>query len=211
MVAPVSVRGRAHVVSAGTDFRHIKGDSDELTYALATGLTPIVHRVAGGTQKFFGMFAQDLIELTPKLQVTLSARLDRWRNYNAHNRETTVATGVPAAGDNHGYLHRTSPTRRVSPRAAALYRVDDRVSVWGSVSKGFRAPTLKELYSPFRVGAGPDAIQRDAWPRAADRRRGWHQRGADRALTVRGTWFNNRVNNPIANVTIVATWHTRGC
>ena len=35
---------------------------------------------------------------------------------------------------------------------AALYRATDRVSVWGSFSKGFRAPTLKELYSPFRVG-----------------------------------------------------------
>jgi outer membrane cobalamin receptor len=33
-----------------------------------------------------------------------------------------------------------------------LYRVEERVTVWGSISKGFRAPTLKELYSPFRVG-----------------------------------------------------------
>jgi iron complex outermembrane receptor protein len=47
----------AHVISAGTDFRRIKGDSDELTYALATGRTALVHRVAGGTQRFVGVFA----------------------------------------------------------------------------------------------------------------------------------------------------------
>jgi hypothetical protein len=30
--------------------------------------------VAGGTQRFAGVFVQDLMELAPKLQVTLGAR-----------------------------------------------------------------------------------------------------------------------------------------
>src|SRR4051812_31790077 len=42
-----SVSGHAQVVIAGTDFRWIDGDSDENTFALATGLTPLVHRVSG--------------------------------------------------------------------------------------------------------------------------------------------------------------------
>ena len=87
-----------------------------------TGLTPLVHRVAGGTQRFVGVFAQDVIELTPKLQLTLSARLDHWRNYDAHNLETTLATGLPTAA-NRETLPDKSDTA-FSPRVAALYRVN---------------------------------------------------------------------------------------
>jgi outer membrane receptor protein involved in Fe transport len=36
--------GRTHIVSAGYDFRWIDGDSNEQTFALATGLTPILSR-----------------------------------------------------------------------------------------------------------------------------------------------------------------------
>jgi iron complex outermembrane receptor protein len=192
--------GHAHVVSAGTDFRHIKGDSDERTYALATGLTPIVHRVAGGTQKLTGVFAQDLIEVAPKLQLTLSARIDSWRNYNASNRETTLATGLPTASD---ATFADKSSNATSPRVAALYRASSRVSVWGSVSKGFRAPTLKELYSQFRVtvltlnnpALGPERLTGgEAGISVA----------ASQKVTVRGTWFDNRVKDPVANVTILA-------
>jgi outer membrane receptor protein involved in Fe transport len=197
---PLTVRGHAHVVSAGTDFRWIDGDSDELTYALATGLTPLIHRVAGGTQRFVGVFAQDLIEVTPKLQLTLSARVDSWRNFDAHNRETTLATGLPTAA------HRdTLPVKSdtaVSPRVAALYRATDRVSVWGSVSKGFRAPTLKELYSPFRVGQVLTLANETLGPETLIGEEGGISVAATDRVTVRGTLFNNRVTNPIANVTV---------
>ena len=202
---------RAHVLSAGTDFRRIKGDSDELTYALATGLTPIVHRVAGGTQRFVGVFAQDLMEVTAKVQLTLSARVDSWRNYAAHNLETTLATGLPvvlvcnpATGvctGNRDTLPDKSDTA-VSPRVAALYRVSDRVSLWGSVSKGFRAPTLKELYSPFRVGAVLTQSNETLGPERLTGGEAGISVAPTTALTIRGTWFNNRVNNPIANVTV---------
>ena len=42
---------------------------------------------------------QDVIEVTPKLQLTGSVRFDSWRNYNAHNFETTIATGLPTANN----------------------------------------------------------------------------------------------------------------
>jgi outer membrane receptor protein involved in Fe transport len=191
--------GRAHALSAGTDFRHIKGDSDELTYALVTGLTPLIHRVAGGTQKIGGVFAQDLIEVAPKLQVTLSARMDRWHNFNAHNHETTIATGLPTASNKD--LQEKSD-RAVSPRVAALYHVSDRVSVWGSVSRGFRAPTLKELYSLFRVGAILTLSNETLGPERLTGGEAGITVAPVRNLTVRGTWFDNRIKDAIANVTI---------
>jgi outer membrane receptor protein involved in Fe transport len=196
---PFQLGTRSHVVSAGTDFRWIDGDSDELTYALATGLRPLIHRVAGGTQRFFGVFAQDLIELSPKLQLTLSARVDSWRNFNAHNLETTLATGLPTTAHRESLLDKSDTA--VSPRVAALYRATDRVSVWGSVSKGFRAPTLKELYSPFRVGQVLTLSNETLGPERLTGQEAGISVAATERVTVRGTIFNNRVTNPIANVT----------
>jgi outer membrane receptor protein involved in Fe transport len=198
--------GRSHVVTAGTDFRWIKGDSDEITYAAATGLTQLLHRVSGGRQKIGGAFAQDLMEITPKLQLTLSARWDRWHNYDAHNHETTIATGVPTANDK---VLADRSDRAVSPRIAALYRAADKVSVWGSFSRGFRAPTLNELYRQFRVGAILTTANENLGPE--------HLTGVETGisvtpldrLTIRGTLFNNRMKDPIANVTTTPNGNTR--
>jgi len=200
---PFQVGSRAHVVSAGTDFRWIDGDSDELTYALATGRTALIHRVAGGTQKFVGVFAQDLIEVAPKLQLTLSARIDSWRNYDAHNRETTLATGLPTTA--HRETLPDKSDNAVSPRVAALYRASDQVTVWGSISRGFRAPTLKELYSPFRVGSTLTLANEALGPERLTGGEVGISVAPTTSLTVRGTWFNNRVTNPIANVTQTVT------
>ncbi len=197
---PFQFGTRSHVVSAGTDFRWIDGDSDELTYALATGTTPLIHRVAGGTQRFVGVFAQDLIEVTSKLQLTLSARIDSWDNYDAHNLETTIATNQPTAANRESLPDKSDTT--VSPRLAALYRATDRVSVWGSFSKGFRAPTLKELYSPFRVGQVLTLANETLGPERLTGEELGVSVAATNRVTVRGTFFNNRVNNPIANVTV---------
>src|SRR5688572_26313112 len=124
---------RTHIISAGYDFRWIDGDSNEQTFALPTGLTPILNRISGGTQKIGGFFVQDILEVTGKLQLTGSIRFDSWRNYDAHNFETTIATGLPTA--NNRTLADKSDNA-FSPRGAILYRATDRVSVWGSISNG---------------------------------------------------------------------------
>ncbi len=64
----------------------------------------------------------------PNVTVTASARLDRWRNYDAHNTETTLSTGAISTP--------SSPIRTNSvgsPRIGALYRMHDRLSVWGDI------------------------------------------------------------------------------
>ena len=194
----IQAGGRTHIISAGYDFRWIDGDSNEQTFALLTGLTPLLDRVSGGTQKIGGLFIQDMIEVTGKLQITGSVRFDSWRNYDAHNFETTIATGNPTA--NNRELADKSDNA-FSPRGAVLYRATDRVSVWGSVSQGFRAPTLNELYRQFRVGAILTLANEELGPeRLTGVEAGVSVAATDR-LTVRGTYFNNRVQDPIANVT----------
>ena len=203
----LTLGGVTHAATAGTDFRRIVGDSDERTFAAATGLTPLVHRVAGGRQRFAGLFGQDIVELSPKWQVTFAARLDSWRNYDAHNREITLATGLPTA-TNRDTLPDKSDTA-VSPRVAVLYRLRSNVSVWTSLSRGFRAPTLKELYSPFRVGNVLTQSNEALGPERLTGGEVGVSAAPSQQVTVRGTWFSNRVNDAIANASVTANGLTR--
>jgi iron complex outermembrane receptor protein len=186
-----------HVLTAGTDFRWVDGDSIEDAFDPITGATKTLHRVAGGTQRSVGLFVQDVFVPVPNVTVTASARLDRWRNYDAHNTETTLSTGAvsdPVLPDKENSV--------VSPRIGALYRMHDRLSVWGDIGSGFRAPTLNELYRRFSQGA----VVTLANPALGPERLTGGELGVNviplPRVTWRTTWFDNRVKDPVANVTI---------
>jgi outer membrane receptor protein involved in Fe transport len=187
-----------HLFSAGADFRHVDGASNEQGLDPTRGQTVTLLRESGGTQLISGAFAQGQFWVQPKLSVTLSARVDNWRNTEGRNLETTVATGLPTAAS------RTLPDKSdtvVSPRAAVLYRVSDRVSAFGSLSSGFRAPTLNELYRQFRVGALLTLANDQLGPeRLVGGELGVSLAPTDR-VTFRTSWYDNRVKNPVANVT----------
>jgi outer membrane receptor protein involved in Fe transport len=197
----------AHVVSAGADFRRIDGDSEEDLYGQVPGaLVSPIHpaflqtlRVSGGTQRILGAFVQDVFTPVENLTLTASVRVDSWRNYDAHNFERDAATGAPTQND------RELPDKSdsvASPRVAAMYRAGDRVSVWGALSSGFRAPTLNELYRQFRVGL----VQTFANDQLGPERLIGGEAGVNLALadnlSVRTTFYDNRVRNPVSNVTI---------
>jgi outer membrane receptor protein involved in Fe transport len=84
----------------------------------------------------------------------------------------------------------------------ARYRVNNRVSVWGDYGTGFRAPTLNELYRQFRVGT----VLTQANPTLGPE----HLKGGEvgisvipmRNMSVRTTWYDNRVKDPVSNVTL---------
>src|SRR4029079_10892208 len=67
------------------------------------------------------------------------------------NLETTVANGLPTVNNRPSIAN--SDDTVVSPHLGALFHATDRVSLWGAVNSGFRAPTLTELYRQFSVGA----------------------------------------------------------
>src|SRR3989441_756146 len=199
--------GSRQYFSAGTDWHWVDGDSQEDAYSAAPGaiVPPIqqailtVKRVSGGTQRSAGAFVQNIITPLPTLTLTLSARVDRWRNYDAHNLENNYPSGTPTA--NNKLLPDRSDTV-VSPRVAALYHVSSRVNVWGDLGAGFRAPTLNELYRSFSVGT----VRTLANERLGPERLVGGEVGVSvapaRNLTVRTTWFDNRVKNPVSNVTL---------
>jgi outer membrane receptor protein involved in Fe transport len=191
---------RRHFVTAGADLRWVDGDSNELAFDPVTGSTATTARSSGGTQRSTGFYIQDLITPVEKMTLTLSARVDRWHNYDAHNLEMSLPSGNPTANDDPSLPDRRDSV--VSPRVAALYHLNGRLTVWGDVGQGFRAPTLNELYRGFRVGTTVTQPNFDLGPERLV--------GSEAGLTaevtpnfvVRGTFFDNRVKNPVANVTI---------
>lgn len=192
--------GMRNAVSAGVDWRWVEGDSIEDALDAQRGQTITLHRVSGGKQRSFGAFAQDIFNPVDKLMITLAARVDSWRNYDAHNLETNIPAGTPAAGNRPTLIERDDTV--ASPRVAALYHVNSRVSAWGSLSAGFRAPTLNELYRQFRVGALLTLANENLEPE----RLVGGELGANLVVTndlsVRAVYFDNRVRNPVQNVTI---------
>jgi vitamin B12 transporter len=205
----------SNMLSAGADWRWIDGDSQEGAYVAAAGVPPpiippvtiasvlSVQRVSGGTQQLSGAFVQDIFTPVSQLVITLSARVDHWRNYDGHNLETTVSTGLPTPNNRPSIAERGDTV--VSPRAAAMYHLTDRVSVWGAANSGFRAPTLTELYRQFSVGAVTTRPNDQLGPeRLVGGEVGINVAPA-RNVTARLTWFNNNVNDPVLNVTLNAT------
>jgi len=200
---------RFNVVSGGADYRWVDGDSEEDAYNAPAGV-PVVppvaptvlalQRVSGGTQRSIGAFVQDVYTPVEKLAITASARFDSWKNYDGHNLETNVPSGTPGAGNRPTIPDQSDNV--VSPRVAALYHFNDKVRVWGGYSTGFRAPTLNELYRQFRVGAVLTLANDALGPE--------HLKGGELGITVspkrnlifRSTYYDNRVKDPVSNVTI---------
>ena len=91
----------------------------------------------------------------------------------------------------------------VSPHAGALYHLSDRVSVWGDIGSGFRAPTLNELYRQFRVGTVLTLANEQLGPERLVGGEAGINIAPAKNVTWRTTWFDNRITNPVANVTLI--------
>ncbi|PYR38531.1 MAG: hypothetical protein DMF90_02920, partial [Acidobacteria bacterium] len=195
--------GQRNYFTAGTDWRWADGDSEEDALDPLRGTTVVLHRVSGGTQRSVGAFVQDVSTPFKNLSITLSARVDHWRNDDGHNLETSVPSGTPAPGNKPSLPERDDTV--ASPHAAAMYHLTDRVSIWGAVNSAFRAPTLNELYRQFRVGSVLTLANENLGPeRLVGGEAGLNLLLA-RSLMVRTVWFDNHVDNPVSNVTLTST------
>jgi outer membrane receptor protein involved in Fe transport len=188
--------GSRQTLVAGADAREVRGASDELGF-FAGRLTSASG--AGGRERVFGVFGQDIIRVASDWIVTVGGRVDRWRNYRAFSIVRPLAAPGPATLT--VFDDRTETA--FSPRVSLLHRLTDNVSLLASGYRAFRAPTLNELYRSFRVG---DVITQANEDLKAERLTGGEAGASvaafDRRLNLRGVFFHAEITRPVANVTL---------
>lgn len=191
--------GSRQTLVAGFDAREVRGASDELVF-VAGNLTSAVG--AGGRERTYGVFAQDIIRLTPRWFVTLGGRFDRWRNYDALSATRPLTNPGPGTVT----IFKDRDETAFSPRVSLLHKLTDSFSFFVSGYRAFRAPTLNELYRSFRVGnvltLANDQLRAE---RLTGGEAGANFAAFDSRLHVRGTFFWSEITRPIANVTLDVT------
>jgi len=182
---------------AGLDGAYVQGVSLETTYSSGK---PTADLSNGGTQETLGAFVEWIVQITPRWSLTLAGREDLWSNYDGssiripvHGAETM--TDYPARGQN-----------AFDPRISTSYRVGDRVVLYASGYRLFRAPTLNELYRSFRVGnVVTDANAFLRAERFSGGEAGARATMLNNRVSIHGSVFGGIVNNPVENVTLSST------
>ena len=186
--------GEGRDLRVGADIRTVEGRTQEL-YTFVAG-SPTRRRVAGGASTTTGVFADGSATLG-QLTLTLGGRIDWWRIFDGSLRETTIASGA--------FLTNTAFAKRdgteATGRAGLAWQPDEALTLRAAAYRGWRLPTLNELYRPFRAGA--DATAANA--ALANERLTGVEGGVSLAplggLTLSATVFRNRLEGAIANVT----------
>ena len=171
-----------HTVLVGAEAKFIKGETRETQLAAGRVLASLSN---GGTQDVWSAFVQDTVLVNDRLTVVMGVHSDRWHTQSKNtNYDRTLGS--------------------FNPRASFAYRLESGISVRGSAYKGFRAPTLNELYRGFRAGNTQTNPNEALAPERLT--------GADAGvlatrgrLSARVTGFWNVLDDVITNVTLSST------
>ena len=139
--------GRRHVVTAGTDLRWTTGATNEDFRNLTGAFSR--RRRAGGDQLAGGVYGQELSSLTDRWQLTAGGRIDLWKSLAGVRRELDLENDSALLRDDE-FADRTKLI--FSPKVGVRFALVEPVSLRGAAYSAFRAPTLNELFRPFRVG-----------------------------------------------------------
>ena len=184
-----------HLIVAGFESRFLRGHSAELTFN-ASRITANID--AGGRQSTVAGFMQDSVRIH-RWMFNFGGRFDRWSDRGFSNR-----IPVSGAATFTGFPGRVETA--FSPRASISRDFGAGFQITGAVYRGFRAPTLNELYRGFRVGNVVTNANSDL---RAERLTGGEAGVTFQALseriTTRAKFFWGRITDPVANVTIAST------
>ena len=178
----------------GADTRQLSGKTMEFfTYVAGA---PTRQREAGGASGTSGVFVDASLE-SGIVTATLAGRIDWWTIKDGRLLETTIATNAPFTTLN--FADRSG--HEWTGRAGIAVKPAEWVALRTAAYRGWRLPTLNELYRPFRVG--PDATAANALLRPEQ------VTGVDLGVTltpatgveIAVTGFWNRMDDTIANVT----------
>ncbi|MES2988381.1 MAG: TonB-dependent receptor [Pseudomonadota bacterium] len=174
----------------GGDVRQVSGRTQEL-YTYVAG-APTRSRVAGGQSTTFGAFA-DASYVSGGLTLSAGGRLDRWSITGGSLVERALTGGAALTDARFVDRHGTEATGRIG----AAYDLGG-VTLRTAAYRGWRLPTLNELYRPFRVGADATAANAALDPeRLTGVEAGFTLRAS--AFSLRGTAYWSRLTGAIAN------------
>jgi outer membrane receptor protein involved in Fe transport len=179
----------------GTDGRRTSGRTKE-KFTYVAGL-PTRGREAGGVTATVGAFAELSWLPADALTLTTGGRIDRWRIVDGFLRERTLATGASVTSLAFASRDGWEPTGRLG----ASYRLGHGVTLRAAGYRGWRLPTLNELYRPFRAGAdatAPNAALRPESVTGFDGGVDWRPLPS---IRVAVTAFRNVLHDAIGNVT----------
>ncbi len=180
-------------LAVGFDGRETSGETRE-RFSFSSGHFKM-NRFAGG-QTFVGGVYIEGAERFDGWLVTAGVRADDWASTGGHLKQSVISTGVVTLDQHYASRKGTVPTARVGIRKdfgdwyfrAAGY-------------EGFRPPTLNELYRPFRQGNNFTFANANLTPEKLYG--GEIGVGGDlHGVVWNATLFWNKLQNPIANVTI---------
>ncbi|KQM63226.1 TonB-dependent receptor [Sphingomonas sp. Leaf17] len=181
-------------VRLGADIRALDGRTQErYTYVAAQ---PTRLREAGGASRTIGGFVDASVELGT-VTLTAGGRLDAWRITGGRLVERTIATG--AALTDSVFADRSGT--EATGRAGVAWRPGTPVSLRAAAYRGWRLPTLNELYRPFRVGVDATAANAALSPERLTGVEGGVDLRPVKGMTLSLTGYYNRLTDAIANVT----------
>lgn len=177
----------------GGDVRSVAGRTQELFTFVAGSPTRI--RRAGGETRTAGLFL-DASKTLGDVTVTGGGRLDWWRISDGFLDERTLGTGAPITDARFPDRRGTEATGRIGAAWTPAGAVTLRVAAY----RGWRLPTLNELYRPFRVGADATAANAGLAPERLEGVEGGVALTPIQGVTLGATLFRNTLDGAIANV-----------
>jgi outer membrane receptor protein involved in Fe transport len=178
----------------GLDVRGAQGRDEETYDGVAGALT--YDRHAGGQTLTGGAYA-DATRRWGSWLLVAGARLDGWAVFDSERLERDLVTGAVTQDLRPAARGGALPSGRLALR----YDVDGALYLRGAAYTGFRAPTLNELYRPFRVGNNVTEANSDLTPERLYGAEGGAG-GAWGPLGWDATAFYDQLANPVLNVTL---------
>ena len=188
-----------YALTAGVDLRRLAASDTERFYNTPQSPAAPQGRFDSttegrGVQTFYGVYAQVKAAPVKELDVTLSARVDRYEIDGRENRRT-LANGTSSGGPLPG-----AGKTAFNPGIAARYELSDALSLRGAAYKAFRAPGFNNLTRTFGTGTSTTIANPDLAP---ENLRGV-EAGADYkagALGLGLTYFRYDITDMIATFT----------
>ncbi|WP_374393924.1 TonB-dependent receptor [Sphingopyxis sp.] len=185
----------------GADWRRTTGRTEEDFFF--TGTIPGRHRIAGGSSDTVGAFAEWTSgDASDGFLWTLSGRIDRWWLGEGYRLERNIGGSLITN------LRFASRQGWEGSGRAGVRWTSDAFALRAAGYRGWRLPTLNELYRPFRVGAEVTTANEALEPErlwggevGAD----WERGGTKLSVTL----FANHLSNAIANVTLAPNLNQR--